>query len=407
MKQSSSSYVTISARWVLPVAEQPLQYGQITVKNARIESIGPARGQRADLHFDDCALIPGLVNIHTHLDLSGMKNLSPPSADFVSWLRSVVAHRRTASAAQTDAAIRAGLEACIRAGTTLVADVSGGGASWSVLAEAPIRSVVLYEILGLSNQRADEAHDSVTTWLAQRPVLGGCRPGLSPHAPYSVHTRLFQQANALARAYGLVLATHLAESPAELELLENRRGPFVPFLQDLGVWNPDGLATSPQEVLAACTQDGVRTLVVHGNYLPPDTPLSPRSTLVYCPRTHAAFGHPRHPFRDFLARGVRVALGTDSLASNPDLDMLAEARFVRRSHPDLPGAQLLRMITLSGTEALGFDEETGSLEPGKSADLAVVPLPNRDGDPHDLLFDSAEAVRAVMCRGQWIHGEVA
>jgi cytosine/adenosine deaminase-related metal-dependent hydrolase len=406
MTHSSSSHLTISARWVLPVVEQPLQYGQITVKNARIESIEAARGRRADLHFDDCALIPGLVNIHTHLDLSRMKNFSPPSAEFVSWLRAVVAHRRTVSPAQTEANIRAGLEASIRAGTTLLGDISGGGASWPVLTEAPIRSVVLYELLGLSNQRADEAVNCATTWLAQRSAVGECRPGLSPHAPYSVHVRLFQQANALARAHGLILATHLAESPAELELLEHRRGPFVPFLQELGVWNPDGLATSPQEVLAACTQDGVRSLVVHGNYLPPDTSLSPHSTLVYCPRTHAAFGHPRHPFRDFLARGVRVALGTDSLASNPDLDMLAEARLVRRGHPDLPGAQLLRMITLSGAEALGFDEETGSLEPGKSADLAVVPLPDHDGDPYDLLFDSAEAVRAVMCRGQWIHGDV-
>src|SRR5439155_6487571 len=98
------------------------------------------------------------------------------------------------------------------------------------------------------------------------------------------------------------------------------------------------------------------------------------ASVVYCPRTHAAFGHAPHPFREFLARGVRVALGTDGLSSNPDLDILAEARFLHRKHPDLPGATLLRMLTLFGAEALGWAGETGSLEPGKAADLVVLPL---------------------------------
>ena len=115
-------------------------------------------------------------------------------------------------------------------------------------------------------------------------------------------------------------------------------------------------------------------------------------SIVYCPRTHAAFGHPPHPFREFLARGVRVCLGTDSLASNPDLDILAEARFVHRRYPDFPGDALLRMVTLSGAEALGWADEAGSLEPGKSADFVAVPLPDRDAaDPHELLFAAHRA----------------
>src|SRR5205085_8085675 len=109
-------------------------------------------------------------------------------------------------------------------------------------------------------------------------------------------------------------------------------------------------------------------LLIHANYLRTETPIDERATIVYCPRTHAAFGHPPHPFREFLARGVRVALGTDSLASNPDLDLLAEARFVHARHPDVPGATLLRMATLNGAEALSFADVTGSLIPGKSAD---------------------------------------
>jgi cytosine/adenosine deaminase-related metal-dependent hydrolase len=125
--------------------------------------------------------------------------------------------------------------------------------------------------------------------------------------------------------------------------------------------------------------------------------------VVYCPRTHAFFGHPPHGFRDLLARGVRVALGTDSLASNPDLDLLAEARFLHRLYPDVPGAQLLHMATLAGALALGWGDEAGSLAPGKSADLAVLPLPPAgDTDPHELVLDSDLPVSAVLCRGRWV-----
>jgi cytosine/adenosine deaminase-related metal-dependent hydrolase len=143
-------------------------------------------------------------------------------------------------------------------------------------------------------------------------------------------------------------------------------------------------------------------LYIHCNYLPPDAPLAPVHSIVYCPRTHAAFGHPPHPFREFLARGVRVCLGTDSLASNPDLDILAEARFVRGRYPDFPGDQLLRMVTLSGAEALGWADECGSLEAGKSADFVAVPLPDADAtDPHELLLADHPGERRTMFRGQW------
>jgi cytosine/adenosine deaminase-related metal-dependent hydrolase len=198
------------------------------------------------------------------------------------------------------------------------------------------------------------------------------------------------------------VAIHLAESLAERQLLDHHEGPFVDFLSELGVWDADGLIHAPQE-LFRWYGNVPGTLFVHANHLTPNDSFPLQATVVYCPRTHAAFGHPPHPFREYLAAGLRVALGTDSLASNPDLDVMAEARFLHQRYPEVPGAVLLRMATLAGAEGLGLGSQTGSLVAGKSADvvfLAVEAATPRD--PHDLLWASLARIRAMLWRGQWV-----
>jgi cytosine/adenosine deaminase-related metal-dependent hydrolase len=193
----------------------------------------------------------------------------------------------------------------------------------------------------------------------------------------------------------------LAETCAELELLEHHSGPFATFLSELGVWDPQGFVSDAEAVLRLNAESSA-VLIAHGNYLHAHAQVPRGGTIVYCPRTHAAFGHKPHPFRDFLAAGVRVALGTDSLASNPDLDVLAEARFLHQLYPDVPGDVLLRMATLSGAEALGWQDETGSLAAGKSADFVIVPLPSEESeDPHLLFLNSVLPIQSVLWRGEW------
>jgi cytosine/adenosine deaminase-related metal-dependent hydrolase len=207
----------------------------------------------------------------------------------------------------------------------------------------------------------------------------------------------------LSRAQQVPLAIHVAETQEELELLARHDGPFVPFLTELGVWDEEGLAKDIQEVLEPATAGG-KSLFVHGNYLDPNLSFPQGASLVYCPRTHAFFGHAPHPFRQFLAKGIRVVLGTDSLASNPDLDVLAEARYLHRHYPDVAPAALLSMITLWGAEALGWEKETGSLGKGKSADLVVVPLTaGASSDPFQAVLSSSECVQRVLFRGKWVH----
>jgi cytosine/adenosine deaminase-related metal-dependent hydrolase len=396
---------TATARWIFPADQPPLERGSITIRDDRILALEPAGHRSADRDFGNAAILPGLVNAHTHLDLSGLRGKCRPGEDFTAWLCVLIRHRRALTPEDVRNDIAAGLAECLRFGTTLLGDISTRGQSWTTLAEAPVRAVVFHELLGLSAERARQGWEEMQESLPWRGETTACRVGLSPHAPYSVRKSLFEQAAKLVRTTlshagrRLPLAIHLAESAAELELLAHRRGPFVDFLTELGVWDPDGLAASAEEVVDVF-RDLPHVLWIHANFLTPGTDLG-QGTIVYCPRTHAAFGHPPHPFRQFAQRGVRVALGTDSLASNPDLDVLAEVRFVHERYPDVPGAQLLRMATLNGAAALDFEDETGSLTPGKSADFIVLPLPDHEpADPHELIFASDLPLGETFYRGQ-------
>ncbi|MBP3959996.1 amidohydrolase family protein [Gemmata sp. G18] len=401
---------TFTARWVFPVSGPPLPNGTVTVRGEHIEAVLP-HGERApDEDFGNAAIIPGLVNPHTHLDLSGARGLIPPTAadHFTDWLRGVIGYRRTRTPEQTQSDIRTGLAECLRHGTTLIGDIASEGASWDALAGAPTRAVVYFELIGLSEQSSVAALERRYAWHRSLPKEHAtCRTGRSPHAPYSVSGGLLTSAH----LFHVPAAIHLAEVAAEADLLERREGVFVDFLQQLGVWKPDlGFAdwslivqmTSVELFAKPPNYTAPPVLFVHANYLPPTVPWGSNHFVCYCPRTHAAFGHAPHPFREFLARGVRVCLGTDSLASNPDLDVLSEARFVRTRYPDFPGDQLLRMVTLSGAESLGWADETGSLEANKSADFVVVPLPNADvADPHELVLTDHAGDRRTMFRGAW------
>src|SRR5262249_11443613 len=146
---------------------------------------------------------------------------------------------------QVQADIQTGINDSIHTGTTLLGDISSDGASWDVLAVSRLRVVVFREMIGLSAERASQSWSDADAWRKSHPPTPVCRPGFSPHAPYSVRAPLFLE----AATAGVPVAIHLAETHAELELLNDRRGPLVAFLRDLGAWAPDGLARDLNQVL--------------------------------------------------------------------------------------------------------------------------------------------------------------
>jgi cytosine/adenosine deaminase-related metal-dependent hydrolase len=217
--------------------------------------------------------------------------------------------------------------------------------------------------------------------------------GLSPHAPYSVSRELFEETISLATGAGCPVAMHLAETREELEILAAGTGPLAELFATWGLWTPRQRAAfrSPLEVLQQLASLS-RVLVIHGNYL---TPIEldflagkDQFSVVYCPRTHAYFQHDRYPLTALLQRGIRVALGTDSRASNPDLSLLSEVRHVALQHPDVAPTTLIEMATRHGAEALGLGQSFGSIAPGLRAEFCVLPIDSRIRDPFEVVLTS-------------------
>ena len=274
---ASADEQVLTARWVFPATSPPLPGGRVTIRGEQILSVDPAGDRAADIDFGNAAIIPGLVNAHTHLDLSGMRGVVPPGLDFVGWLRGVIDHRRSRTAEQMATDVRDGLDECLRFGTTLVGDIASGGSSWNSLVETPIWALCFRELLGLPGDRVHATWAELVGWMAAHPDTPSCRAGVSPHAPYSVHKALIEAA---ARLWPVCI--HLAESTQEMELLDVQSGPFVPFLRDLGVWDPYGLAPS-FDWIAWKVSRAPTALLAHGNYISPSTLIPGNTTIVLLP----------------------------------------------------------------------------------------------------------------------------
>ncbi len=414
-----TSRLTLAARYIFPVEGEPIADGLLAIDEGRITSIGPARGRSADHEIGNVAITPGFVNAHTHLELSRIPRSGAADGpeNEIAWLGRVIDQRRGSSEERLIEAVGRNLKASLAAGTTLIADTTTAGLSWDQIAAAPIRAVVYAEMIGLKRERGLETNDEAWDWISslspEAQANPNARPGLSPHSPYSTSGWLYHR----AAGSRLPLSTHLAEMPEELELLETRDGPLRRFLEDLGAWDDEWepIGPSPADYVRKGELRNADWLIAHGTYLDPSVfwqlrpeaaPNRHRVAVAYCPRTHARFGHAPHPYRAILERGGVVCLGTDSLASSPTLSILDEIRFLHRRDDSLNGPLLLTMATLFGAWALRTDATTGSLKPGKSADLAIIALPDRDAeDPHELLLDSELPVVSTAFEGDFVSGK--
>lgn len=396
------------ARWVFPVDAPPIENGVVEIENGRITALHDSpSGAETDL--GNAALLPALVNCHAHLEFSSLAEPLAPATPFTSWIKSLVAYRRSRTT-PVDDSIREGLTQSLQSGVGLVGEIAT--IDWPLeydRADAP-SLVVFRECLGRTPEQQRTQLESARRHLElgkKTPISNGLSAphpihGISPHAPYSVHPDLLRDLVSLAVEFDAPVAMHLAETRAELELLKNGTGEFAEMLRQFGAWDPaifDGSRTILDDLHQLSRAS--RSLVIHGNYLTEEEIefLADRKqfSVIYCPRTHHYFGHVDHPWKRLLQRGVNVALGTDGRGSNPDLSIWDEVAFLaHRTDPeDLAG--LLSMATLKGARALGVEREFGSLTPGKPARLIAIPLDraSEGTDPYRVLFSANSSPRTV------------
>src|SRR3954463_2456917 len=407
------------ARWVLPITRPPIENGTVVERDGSITYVGPRATAPAGPDYDlgDSILLPGLVNTHTHLELTVMRGFLE-DCGFALWIDKLRQSRNEVldAAGLLDSA-RFGIIEGLEAGITAYADTCSSGVVMRAMNELGVRGVMYQEVFGPDpaqvgvamadlEKRIDELESQQTDLLSL---------GVSPHAPYTVSDPLYDAAAAFADARGLPMAMHIAESEAEQDIVAEGSGDFAER------WRRRGIAVrrrarSPIELLekhGALERGPLLIHCVRADDADVEIMRRHRCAVAHCPASNAKFGHGIAPLLAFLAAGLRVGIGSDSVASNNRMDLLDEARLAvlihraaTRKHDAFGSHQALELATLGGARALGIDDRVGSLEVGKDADLAAfridTPRTMPVGDPYSTAIFAlpGRAAELVTVRGK-------
>jgi cytosine/adenosine deaminase-related metal-dependent hydrolase len=388
------------AAWILPISGEPIRDGWIAVDRGRVAALGArATAGTSAVDLGSVAILPGLVNAHTHLELSYMRDEVPPASEFVAWIRGVMVARRARPDVRSPeilSALEAAVVEATRAGTALVGDISNTLVTVAPLIASPLAGVVFYELIRFNAPDPQGFVEEANAALAALPQSNRVRTSLAAHAPYSVGPLVLRAIReSVDRTPFAPCSIHLSESVEEIEFIHSGSGPWRAFLEEVGAWDPQWVPPggSPVQFLDESGFLNARVLAIHGVQMTTEDleRLAARgATLVTCPRSNFHTGAGAPPIEEFYASGVHVAVGTDSLASTPDLNMFAELATMRALAPTVPARQLLDSATRQGARALGFDAEFGTIEPGKSARLIAVDVPPDVEDVEEYLVGGVQ-----------------
>ena len=392
MQERAGRVVVYSASLVLPITAPPIRGGAIAVAAGRIRHVGEREWVVHELRtrgiaFDEVhwsgVLTPGLVNAHAHLQYTGMAEVGLGTYDgFDDWAQAFQVVYETPHDWGADA--RTGANAMIAAGTTAVADVVTDVEAASALHDAKLHGITYWEVMSWTNAAwAERGRAEVEARLDALPSPPGT--GLSPHAPYSLDVEPLLEIPDIVRERGSRLHIHLGEAAFEREHGEalpwrERRPASFQALRD------EGFGTGATEFVDELGVLGPDCHIAHGVYTTARDRATLRArgtTVALCPRSNAVIGLDEPPVAAYLVEGNALAVGTDSSASSPSLDLLADVAALHRlaraqgyTGRDL-SALLLRAATLGGAHAMGLDTgpaRTGYLAVGAAADLAFFDL---------------------------------
>ena len=400
------------ADWLIPVSAGAIEGGALAVEGARVVGVGaraeliarfPGAGRE---EFGEAAIVPGLVNCHSHLELTAMRGYLEDVEDFfLAWLRKLTVarnERMTLDDLRVSAAW--GAVEAVRAGVTCVGDASDSGATTArALGQVGLRGVVFQEAFGpdpsVAGEQATKLKEKVSQAREAETEL--VRVGVSPHAPYTVSAPLFELLTEYASAEELPLMIHAAESRAEQLFMLEGAGPFAEVLRLRGIeWRAPGVSTV--QYLKSLGVLAARPLLahcVHADDADIAAIADANASVAHCPKSNAKLGHGRAPLAAMLRAGAGVGLGSDSVAANNICDLLEEARFAAlasRAAGDkledermVAAGDVLRAATAGGAHALGLGRRVGALAEGLDADFAVVRL---DAAHQQPVYDPASAL---------------
>ena len=378
------------ASWVLPMVQPPIANGAVAVERDRITYVGPASDAPHGTVMDlgDAALMPGLVNVHTHLELTPLRHMLE-GLDFAEWIRMLIHLRRTglSDPADVEVGARIGIAEGLLRGITTYADTSDTGAPvMNAMTAMGVRGVVYKEVFGPDPKQCDGSMAGLRDAVRDLRTLATemVHVGVSPHAPYSVSKGLFGAVAAYAIEAQLPMAVHLAESAFEEALVVRGEGPYADSWRSRGIDPAGARARSSVALLCEAGALGAKPLIIHAVRVDAEdiALLAGHDCAVaHCPVSNARFGHGIAPLQELLDAGIRVGIGTDSVASNNRMDLLDESRVAHlmactrtQSWHAFPAAQALWRATAGGAEALRLWSGLGTLSVGSPADLCAFPL---------------------------------
>jgi cytosine/adenosine deaminase-related metal-dependent hydrolase len=400
----------LSADWVLPVSGRPIRDGAVWSRSSRIDTVGhiddvvAAAGVRESVqHFPGCVIMPGLVNAHTHLSLTGLAGLLPTSSQRT-WHAALSAAVRALDDDDFSACAISGAVQCLRSGVTAVGDIANGPESLAACADTGLGGVFYWEVAGLEAEElsGELANREFPTDSGRTPAARS-RWGISPQTPYTSGPALLQAAHRVASTHMLGFALHVAESPAERELMISGTGTLAGVARRLAQGFDAPRTGTVEYLLRLGVLDGA--VAVHcTNIEEGDATRLKRHArgVVLCPRSDARLGNGPPPVAALSRSGVRMAVGTESLASTPDLDLFAEARALRELDVTLTPARTIDILTREGSAVLGVEDAFGTLEHGKQADFVMLET-GPTSDPEDAVVAKGgpDTVVAVVSGGLW------
>lgn len=391
----------LKADHVLPMSSPPINGGFVAIDGDTIHAIGElvelgsGFGDAEIVELGNAAILPGFVNCHSHLEITAMRNqLDDVEHDFAAWLLKLQSIRAELSEEELLAAAVIGAREGARAGVTCFGDIGRhGNIGLAALKEVGLRGVVFQETeFSPDNRTANEDFLALATKFEtlKTEETDLVSIGISPHSPYTVGSQLFELIAQYAIINRVPLSIHAAESLAEIELLTRGTGFFSDVYERFELeWHSPH--SSPIEYLDRLGVLSARPLLGHCVHVSDDDIRrieSSGSSIAHCPKSNAKFGHGAAPLEKFLAAGITVGLGSDSVASNNLCDIIEESRFASltaRNRDDsnrfIQPNEILRIATLGGAESLGLDATIGSLQVGKQADIAVISLEHLSMQP--------------------------